>query len=176
MEENQQSTFSTSLMPGIFLGLALIVFSLILFLLDVDSQSKVNWISYLIMAGGLFWAMQTYRDKHMGGFATYGQVFGAGFWTGFIATVVATIFTYFYVSMINPGLLEEILLTAEEEMLNSGNEMSDEQLEQALGFTEKFVANPVAMTMWAFGANVILSLILSLIIAIFVKREDKSLA
>lgn len=176
MEENQQSTFSASLMPGVLLGLALIVFSLILFLIGVDTQSKANWISYLIMAGGLFWAMQTYRDKHLGGFATYGQVFGAGFWTGFIATIIAAVFTYFYVSMINPGILDEIILNAEEEILNSGNQMSDEQLEQALSFTEKFVANPLAMTIWAFVANVILTLILSLIIAIFVKREDKSLA
>ena len=45
MEENQKSSFQASLIPGVYLGIALIVFSIILYLLDVPYDSKLTWIS-----------------------------------------------------------------------------------------------------------------------------------
>jgi hypothetical protein len=66
--ENQKSTFSASLIYGLFLAVALIVFDLVLFILGVDIHSKIKWISYLIMIAGIFWAMISYRDKNAAGF------------------------------------------------------------------------------------------------------------
>ncbi len=175
MEENQKSVVMPSLMYGIYLGFALIVYSLILFLLDVDFESKLKWISYVIMAAGLFWAMVSVRDKELGGFATYGKAFGIGFWTALFAAIISGIFTYIYVIYIDPGLLDEILLRTEESMLESNPDMSDEQLDMALSWTEK-LTTPVWSTIWAFLANVIFGTILSLIIAIFAKRENNSAA
>lgn len=77
--ENQKSVIKPSLTYGLYLGVVLILFSLIMFLLDIDRESKLMWVSYLIMAGGLFWAMISFRDKINGGFITYGKAFGAGF-------------------------------------------------------------------------------------------------
>jgi hypothetical protein len=168
--ENQKSTIKPSLTYGLYLGIALILFSLIMYLLDVDRESKLMWVSYLIMAGGLFWAMISFRDKINGGFVSYGKAFGTGFWTGLFAAIIGSIFTYIYVTMIDPGMIEEILFKAEEQILESSPNMSDEQLEQALSMTEKFTS-PIMITIWGFVANVIFATILSLIIAIFVKRE-----
>ncbi len=175
MEENQKSSFQASLIPGVYLGIALIVFSIILYLLDVPYDSKLTWISYLIMAAGLFWAMISIRDNSLGGYLTYGQGFGIGFWTVFFSTILGTIFTYFYATMINPGIIEEILINSEEAILESSPDMSDEALEQALTMTEKFTT-PVMLTVLTFVFSMIFGTILSLIIAIFAKREDKSLA
>ena len=63
------------------------------------------------------------------------------------------------------------LSKSEEEILNSGRDMSEEQIEQALSFTEKFVANPVALSIWGFVYSIFAATFLSLIIAIFAKRE-----
>ncbi|MCB2207593.1 MAG: DUF4199 domain-containing protein [Bacteroidetes bacterium] len=169
--ENQKSVIKPSLSYGLYLGIALILFSLIMYLLDIDRESPIMYISYLVMAGGLFWAMISFRDKINGGFVSYGKAFGTGFWTGLFAAIIGAIFTYIYVTMIDPGMIEEILFDAEEEILNSGREMSDQEIEQGLNFTEKLVANPVALTIWSFVMNTFFATILSLIIAIFVKRE-----
>jgi hypothetical protein len=166
MEENNKSVIMPSLMYGIYLGLALVVYSLLLFLLDVDTESWLKWISYLILAAGMFWAMISIRDKQLGGFMSYGKAFGTGFWTVLFASVISAIFTYFYVIYIDPGMIDEILLKAEESMLEGNPNMSDEQLDQALAMTEKFIS-PVMISVWAFIANVIFGTILSLIIAIF---------
>jgi len=60
-------------------------------------------------------------------------------------------------------------------MLEGNPNISDEQLEQALSMTEKFTS-PVMITVFAFLANVIFATILSLIIAIFAKRENNAAA
>ena len=175
MEENNKSVIMPSLMYGVYLGLTLIVYSLLLFLLDVDSESWLKWISYVIMAAGIFWAMISIRDKQLGGFMSYGKAFGSGFWTVLFASVITAIFTYFYVIYIDTGMIDEILLKAEESMLEGNPNMSDEQLDQALAMTEKFTS-PVMISVWAFIANVIFGTILSLIIAIFAKRENTGAA
>ena len=175
MEENNKSVIMPSLMYGVYLGLTLIVYSLLLFLFDVDSESWLKWISYVIMAAGIFWAMISIRDKQLGGFMSYGKAFGSGFWTVLFASVITAIFTYFYVIYIDTGMIDEILLKAEESMLEGNPNMSDEQLDQALAMTEKFTS-PVMISVWAFIANVIFGTILSLIIAIFAKRENTGAA
>ena len=169
--ENQKSAIKPSLTYGLLLGIALIVYSLIMYLLDIDLESKIQWIAYLIIAGGIFWAMISFRDKLSGGFITYGKAFGVGFWTGLFAAVVSAIFTYIYVTMIDPGMIEEILLKAEDEILEGNPNMSDEQLEQALSIAEMFTS-PIMIAVWGFLASVSFATISSLIIAIFVKRED----
>jgi hypothetical protein len=171
MEERQVSSTQPAMMYGLILGIVLIFFSLIMFLLEVDRESPVMYISYLLMVVVLFFVMVNFRDKQLGGMATYGQMFGVGFKTVLFATILTSIFTYIFVVFIDTALIEEILMNAEDKMMEN-EEMSDEQIDQALKFTESFVANPIAITIWAFGANLIAGTIFSLIIAIFAKREN----
>jgi hypothetical protein len=171
MEEQKQSVIKSALMPGIYLGIILIIYSLILYLLDIEQQSGWNYLSILWMAGMLFWAMITTRDKTLNGNISYGKAFGVGFWTGLFAAIISAIFTYIFVTEINPNFAQEILTKAEEQMLQQNPEMSDEQLEMALSMTEKFTS-PVMLTVWALVMNVFFATVLSLIISIFVKREE----
>ena len=173
--EEQKSAFGPSIVSGIYLGLALIVFSLVTFLLDVDLESPIKYISYVILAIGLFWATISFRDKHRGGFINYGGSFSAGFYTGLFASFLLGIFTFVYVQYIDTGLVQEILLNAEEQMLEQNPNMSDEQIDQALSITE-MMTSPIMMGVWGFVGNLVASTLLSLIIAIFAKRENKEIA
>jgi len=170
MEDQKKSIIQPSIMPGVFLGIALIIFSLILYLLDINRQSGWNYLSLLVMALGLYWAMITVRDKTLGGTMSYGQAFGTGFWAGLVAVIISTIFTYLYVTVIDPGFAEEILIEAEENLLEANRNMSDEELDRALSITEMFTT-PVMITVLGFLGGIFFATILSLIIAIFAKRE-----
>lgn len=176
MEENQKSAFMPSLINGIYLGLTLVVFSLLMFLLDVDRESWINYISYIIIAAGLYMSIVNYRDKQSGGFIEYGKAFGSGFYTGLFASIITGIFTFIYVQYIDTVLIEEILVKAEESILESNPEMSDEQLNQALSITRAMFASPLMMAIWGFFFNLIAATLLSLIIAIFAKRENQQVA
>lgn len=175
MEENQKSVIMPSLMYGIYVGFALIIYSLLMFLLDVEQDSWLTWIAYLFMAAGLYWAMISIRDKELGGYITYGKAFGVGFWTTLFATIISGIFTYIYVLYIDPGLIDEILLKAEESMLEGNPNISDEQFDTGMMWTEK-LTSPMMITVWASVANLFFGVVLSLIIAIFAKRENNSAA
>lgn len=173
--EKQKSAFMPSLLPGIYLGFALIVYSLLMYLLDVDRESYITYISYIILAAGLYWSVVSFRDKNMDGYIEYGKAFSAGFYTGLFASILAGIFLYIYVQYIDLGLIDEILVEAEENMLAQNPDMSNEQLDQALSLTETFTS-PVMMGVMGFIMNLFVSTIFSLIIAIFAKRENKQVA
>lgn len=175
MEEKQNSAIASSLTSGIIVGIVLIVFSLLMYFLDVDPQSKIMWLSYLILAAGLWWAIISYRNKLPGGYLTYGKAFSAGFFTGLFASIILAIFTFIYVQYIDTTLIDKILANAEDKILNTQPNISDEDLDRALSMTRKFT-NPSMMSIFSFVGNTILSTLFSLIIAIFAKREDNRLA
>jgi len=171
----KKSAFGPSVLSGIYLGVVLILFSLITYLLDFPYDSPVKYFSYLILAIGLYLSIISFRNKHNGGFISYGGAFSSGFYTAIFASLLTGIFTYIYVVYIDTGLIEQILLDAEEQTLQKYPEMSDEQLEQTLSYTEMFTS-PFMMSIFGFLGNLVSSTLLSLIIAIFAKRENKEIA
>jgi hypothetical protein len=173
MEENRTSSTKQSLNYGLILGLVLILFSLVMFLLEVDRESWINWLSVAFMAIVLLLVMINFRDKHLMGEATFGNMFGVGFKTTLFGAILAAIYSFIFFTVIDPGMMDEIIRNAEEEMMNNPD-MTDEQIDQALEFTERFFANPVTLTIFGFLFNLIIGTILSLIISIFVKREGSS--
>lgn len=170
MENQKKSLFQPSVMPGIFLGIAFIIFSLVLFLLDINMQSGWNYLSLILMVIGLYWSMITVRDKTLGGFISYKQAFIVGFWTGLIATIISIIFTYVQVTVIDPGFAQELLDKAIEQALERNPDMSDAELEQTESITKIFTS-PTMITVWGFIGSLFFTALLSLIIAIFAKRE-----
>lgn len=171
MEEKLKSAFKPSLVPGIYLGFALIIYTLLLYVLDIDLESPFKYGSYAIVAIGLYFSIVSFRDKYLNGFISYKKAFSAGFYTGLFASVIASIFTYIYVQYIDTELIANILIMSEETMLEQNPDMTNEQIEQALSMTEMFMS-PFIMSIVGFFSNVILSAVLSLIIAIFAKREN----
>ncbi len=168
----KKSAFGPSAISGVYLGAALIVFSLLTFLMDVDLESPIKYFSYLILAVGLWWSIVSYRDKHMGGYIDYKGAFAVGFYTALIASLIAGIFTYVYVEYIDTTLIEQVMLKAEESIIEQNPNMSDEQIEQSLEMAGMFTS-PIVMSIFGFLGNLIASIFLSLIISIFAKRENK---
>ena len=59
----KKSAFGPASLSGFYLGIALIIFSLLMFLLDIDLDSPFRYFSYLIIAGGLFWSMVSWITR-----------------------------------------------------------------------------------------------------------------
>jgi len=171
MEEKKQSLGQATFIYGILLAAAVIVFSLILFLIDVDKQSWINYFSYVIMIGAIFYAQKTFRDKILNGFISYGKAFMVGLLTAAFSSIFIAVWTYVFISYINPGMVEEIIQMAEQKMMEQG--MTDLQIDQATKMTS-FMYSPLWMTFMAVFGNIFAGAIISLITAIFVKKEDQS--
>ena len=173
MEEKPRSVIANGLVFGMITGGAVILFSLILFLTDLYLNQGVSWISYLILAGGLFYGTSEYRKKYTNGFMTYGKAFSSCFWIGIFTAIIGSAYMFVFAQFIHPGLIQEILDQTRAKLAGKP-EMTEEQIEQALYYTAKFIS-PLMMTITGFFMYAVSSTIIGLILAIFLKKEDPSL-
>lgn len=175
METNTRSLFSQSLIYGGLTGLASIVFALIMYILDVEPKNPVMYFSFAILLAGIILGDLNYRNKIKGGVITFGQAFLLGFLIIVIAGVISSVYTYVFYTFFDPAAHAKIVDTAMEQaelkMIEQGQ--PSENIEMGLKYSRMFMS-PVAMALMGLLGTVILGAVLSLITAIFVKREDRS--
>ncbi len=171
----QKSTFSNAMQFGLLTGLALIVFTLILFLAGTGDKSPIHWASLVIYFGMMFWGVTNIRDRQLEGVMNYGKAFGTGFWITLFTAILVGIFMFFYMKYIDTGAVGRAVTAAENNILQKNPNISDADLDKALSMVKAF-SNPVMSAIMQFIGNVIIRSVFSLIIAIFAKREDKTIA
>jgi hypothetical protein len=171
MEEKKTSLGMNSLTYGCYTGIALIAFTLIMYLANLYMNQVLQYLSFLLLIAGMVIGTLQYRKLHLNGFMTYGQAFTSAFLIGLFAAILSTVFTYFYVKYINTGLIDEILVAARQKMEAKAGTMSQEQIDQALSWTERFMT-PVWMTIWGLLGTAFWSAVFSLVLAIFLKKKD----
>ena len=160
-----------SLVYGCYTGIALIAFTLIMYVANLYMNTIIQYLSYLLLIGGMVIGALQYRKLRLNGFMTYGQAFSVSFLIGLFASILSVIFFYFYVKYINTGLIEEILAMARQKMEASSGSMSQEQFDQAMKWTERFTT-PIGMVIWGFLGYAFWSAIIALVISIFLKKKD----
>jgi len=169
--ENKPSIVVLSLGYGVIIGLAIIVFSLILFLMNLSQGSGLEYISYLILLAGIVLVQINYRNKYLGGYIEYGKAFLIGLLSSVFLAIIMGIYTFVFFKYIDPGAMEEGMVLAEQKMMDRG--MSDMEIEQGMAWANKFQS--VGMfTFIAIVGNIFIGMVFSLITAIFVKKENPS--
>lgn len=171
MEEKSRSATVQGLYFGIITGLAIVIFSLVLYIADLYMNRYVSAISYLFLIAGMIYGAMEYRKKFRKDIMTYGQAFSSCFMIGLFASIVVAFYSYIFAQFIHPGFVQEILDQSREKLMEQNSNLSEDQIEAAMQYTEKFTT-PVMMMIWGFVGYVIVSAIISLIAAIFVKKEE----
>ena len=174
MENQHYPIWKHSLMYGIYLGVVLIILSLVFYILDLHGESWTGYVNYVFILGGVILASVTYRDKYLGGFITYGQSFSTGFLAGLFTAIIGAIFTYFFMLYLGDEFTDLMMEKAEEKILESNPEIGDAELDLALSWTKKMM-NPTWISVIAFLGSTFFSLVFALIASIFIKKENNSL-
>lgn len=168
---DKMSKTNFTLMHGVILGIILIVFSLLLYLLGMSS-SKLQYLSYAILIGYLLYAMIEWRDKYNEGTLGYGQTFSTGFLVILFSSFVVAAYVILFYGLIAPGEIEVALREAEEGVLIAQPDITDEALDMTMKWT-KMMMTPWMMAIWSFMGNLFAGLVLSAILAAFVKKESQ---
>src|SRR6185295_8673838 len=116
-----------------------IVISMITYLLGLDKTDTGQYIGYLniiVIITVMAMAVKERREE-LGGYIEFGQAFSTATMTVLIAAAITAVYTYLYVSVINPGFREYTLQKELEKMEAKG--MSQEQIDLAMSYTEKFM-------------------------------------
>ena len=170
MEQNKHAAaFPNALKTGVLFSIFLIIYSIIVYQF---SNGDRNWfmmiLNLLIFTGGITGASIYYRDKKLGGVVTYGKIVGFAVLFVVISSLITSAFNYLYLGFISPDLVNVMLEQQAEQLYEQG--MSDEQIEQTMSISERFMS-PGFLAIMGFFSNVIFGVILSLIISAIVKRQ-----
>ena len=168
MEEKSNSYFKSALNYGLMLGLALVIFAVLLFIFNLHLNKYLNYINYVIIIAFLIWGVKTYRDTSLNGVISYGKALGMSTVIVLIGSLIFGIYTYLLITVIDPDYIEKTLAMIEEQLLKQG--MSDEQIEMGLSLQKKMMS-PVLMSLFSFLGMMFWGFIISLITSAVLKKE-----
>lgn len=174
MENQPTPIWKHALMYGLYTGAALIVLSLIWYVLDMYTENWTAWFGYVALLAGVVMASIHYRDKYNNGLISYGQSVSAGFLTALFAGVVASIYTYIFMTFAGEEFAQTILAITEEKTIARKPDISDEELDMILDWTGRML-KPTWLTIMGLLANAGLGLIYALIASIFIKKEEQAI-
>lgn len=149
-----------------------IIISMISYLIGMDKTDAGQYIGYLnipIMIVAMVFAIKERREKELGGFIEFGQAFGTASLMVVIASVITSVYTYLYMSVINPGMKDYIIQKQMEKMESQGQ--SQEQIDMAMPYVEKFTT-PGMVTLFALLGGIVLGIIIALIVAAIMKKPN----
>ncbi len=169
--EQKTSNVKVALTNGIFLGIALIFFSLILYILDVEREHWLQYLSFLIMFVGVFMAQKNWRDKFNEGFLSYGKAFSNGFLTILFSAILTSLYTFVFFELIAPGEIQIMFDAAEDKIYDKNPNISDAEFETAMKWASMMM-KPWVLALWGLLASVFAALIISAITSIFIKKEQ----
>lgn len=160
---------TSTAVKGLAIGMILIVFSLVLHFMGLDTNNALQYIGYAIFVIGIIWSIMSYAKQ-----VDYNAKFGKYFVHGFAITAIITcLMIIFMVVLISTDstLKQTAMEKAAEEMHKNPRGMSDEQINQALEISKKFftpmLLAGILLTYMFFGT------IVSLITAAIAKKNPR---
>lgn len=172
MEQNSQpNQWQAAAKTGFFIGIALIAYSALMYVLNLDSQGPASYVSYLILIGGLAWGITQYRDKQNGGLISYGRSVGFGVQLSLFSGILLSFYLLIFFTYIDKEFIGNMIIKIEEAYYDAG--MDDDQIEVAMGMMRK-IYTPYTLSVFSVLGNVLMGLIFSLILSIFLKKEGNT--
>jgi Protein of unknown function (DUF4199) len=153
---------------GLILGGISVVYSILLWVLGQFMNKPLGYVGMLFTIGIMFYGTKEYRDKHLGGFMTYGKAFSSNFLIGLYSAIIGTIFSFILFKYLDPKLIENIKEQAIDAAMQKNPNLTAEKLDSSLSF----FMSPVFITISALLGGAFFSAILALLVSIFHKKEQ----
>ncbi|MBF9144189.1 DUF4199 domain-containing protein [Hymenobacter properus] len=162
------TTSSVGLRYGLLTGLVSTLFSFALNIMHQES-SPARYLSFAILVGGLVLAMNHFKQQNRG-FMSYGQGLGIGAVLSAVVGAISGIFAYIYMNFVDPDMLGRITEKMRADMEARGG-LSDEQIDQAVTMSSKFMNGPVMVGAALLG-TLLIGVLLSLVISAIIKNAQ----
>jgi hypothetical protein len=138
--------------------------------MDLAAVSWTQWVSLLISLLIMIYLLVNYKKEHLGGYASYGQIWTMTLAIGVIATIITTIYSYILMGFIDTELLDKMKLVQEQKIMNNPR-IPEAVLDSALEkLDNNMTLNRTTIMGLIFGP--VSWAILGLIIAAFVKKNN----
>ena len=169
VEEQENVTVKqVSMKWGLYLGMVLIIYGMILLVADLVGNQTLGYVNYVFVAVFMYLAHKSFKDEG-NGYMSYGQGLGIGTLMAVVGVAISTVFSFLYVTLVDDSMMETIREVTEQSFIDQG--MTDAQIEQAMSVSEKMMT-PAIMFPIGFIFMVIISFIIALIISAITKNPD----
>ena len=165
----QKSTFWKSAMVyGLYVGILLTLYSVVMYVLGQSQNKSLVFVPFILYAVCIVLAQFYYRNNELNGTITYGQAVGIGVAVMFFSGIIAALYSLI-IFKIDPSLLDQIKIAQEEAYLQNG--MSEEMIEKTMEMSAKMMT-PGWMAIMGLLSSVLIGTIISLVSAIFIKKQS----
>lgn len=172
MENQQTSVKSIILNYGLILGIITILFSVIIYAMQGVNLQPPLWqtiIGYLFSIGAIYMGIKKFKEINNN--LSLGQAIKTGIGIALIGGILIAVFTFIFTKFIEPGFQGMLLEHAQEQMLESNPDVSDEQMEASLKITKMFTSPTLLLPIIVIG-KLITGLIVSLIVGLIMKKDE----
>jgi hypothetical protein len=167
--ENQSNPVTKSAMNyGLYMGLALVLNSVVFYVLGKPFSNFTAYLSYAVIIGFLSWALWSFSESLGEQGLTYGRALGFGTLISLFASLIVAFYTFVLFKIVDPGLLDKLMIFIEETLIKAGR--PDNQVDMMINMYKK-VLSPLTYSIGQIFNLTILGFIFSLIISIFFRRQ-----
>jgi hypothetical protein len=170
--EQKVNVWKANLTNGFILGMIGIVYTLVMYFLDLTFNQIQGWVFLLIEIAALYMLVKSYRDNSLYGIISFGQALGAGVVICLYYSIISAVFMYILYAVIDVDLAQKQLAFVEEQMLTRG--LAQEQVDAAMSIQAKILKPAILAPVSIFG-NMIGGVIISLIVAAIVQKAGNPL-
>jgi len=169
-EIEKVTTRSTGIRYGLISGVIGIAIFMILTILSISmTDGPGRWVGLLVTGVIIYLAHKYFKDNG-DGYMTIGEGTGIGFWLALISTSISSVFTYIYMKFVDPSLVQTMLDQTREKMEEQGN-LSDDQIDQAMNMTAKFMTPEIMLGMGLVMGTIII-VIVALLISLITQKKN----
>lgn len=166
----QKSTFWKSAMVyGLYVGILLTLYSVVMYVIGQSQNKSLAFVPFILYAVCIVLAQFYYRNNELNGTITYGQAVGIGVAVIFFSGIIAALYNLI-IFKIDPSLIDQLKIAQEEAYLKNG--MSEEMIEKTMEMSAKMMT-PAWLSIIGLLSSVFMGTIISLISAIFIKKQPR---
>lgn len=171
MEPKNVTTGAYALNYGVILGLISVIFSLMLYFMDMHYQGGTmqTIVSLLIMVGAIMVGIIAYKKANEG-FVSLGEALKIGLGVSLIAAIIGFGYYMLLANVLDPDLTEKSIEFQMQKMRMDNPELSQEVLDQSKEMQKTFSA-PYILAPVIIITNLFFGFIISLIGGLIVKKS-----
>ncbi len=173
MKPTDIKMLKNSLNYGLIMGGILIVFSLLMYILELDMFSvgyaAINFVlTVIIIALIQIRGTGSFRKKHMNDLMSYGYAFLSGLFMGVVASVIIAVYSHIFYNFFDPEYLANNI-NDYAIMLEENAQITDEMYDRIMARMDKYKNE----NMWrsALFGTIVFAGIISLITAAFTRKK-----
>ncbi len=173
MENEKPTAKKTILNYGVLLGIASVLFSLIVYLTGIYKKPPiiVGIIGFVIMVASITLGIRNFKSRN-NGFLTLSDALKVGIGIALIGGIISGIWNITLTTVIEPEYTAQVMEFQKQKMLDETPDMTEEQVDQVYAMTEKLQKPPIAFALGLVG-SLFFGFIISLIAGLILQKKEE---